>query len=83
MTLELDDDFAIVDEGRHDRFGIELHVGRIELVAAQNVDVDAFPRQGFFRQHDADLGGANRRSMMIKRDHCSLPPVSDEAHSGP
>ena len=75
MTLELDDDFAVMDQGRHHCLGIEFHVSGVELIAAQNVDVDALPRQGFFRQHDADLGGANRRSVMVKRDHCSLPPI--------
>ena len=45
MTLELDDDFAVMDQGRDHRLRIKFHISGVELIAAQNVDVDAFPRQ--------------------------------------
>jgi hypothetical protein len=32
-----------MDERRDHRLGIELHVGGVELIAPQNVDVDALP----------------------------------------
>ena len=60
-----DDRPTVVDQGRHDRVGVELQVPVLELLASEHVHDLARPLGVLLVKHDPHLGRADRASLMI------------------
>src|SRR5262245_8437647 len=64
----LDDDLAVVHQGRDHRVGVELHVSGIELVAPQRQQL-AIPIDALLGQSQPRLDRAHRRPAVVQGEH--------------
>ena len=69
----LNDRPPVVDQGRHDRVGVELEVPLLELLAPEHVHDLARPLRLLFVEHDPHLGRADRASLVVQRQHGPSP----------
>jgi hypothetical protein len=67
----LDHDIAVVNQGRNDGIGIELHVVGLELIPAQREQAPV-PIDALLGEREPRFDGAYRSLAMIKDEHVIL-----------
>src|SRR5271165_4632865 len=65
-----------MDQRRHHCHRVELEIIRMEVLAFQDIEIVALPRDVFLHQDEAHLGGTDGRSVVIKFDHEFLLPAA-------
>jgi hypothetical protein len=66
----LDDDLAVMHQGRNDRVRVELHVSGVELVAAQREQLPV-PIDVLLGQSEPRLDRAHRSPAVVEGEHAS------------
>ncbi len=64
----IDDDLAVMVEGRYDAVGIELEILGLELVSGQKVETHLLVRQLLGVEHEADALAAGRLRRVVERE---------------
>ena len=81
MTVDSTTTAPSCDERRHDRLGVQRAGTRLELLAAQNVDVARRPREPLLAQREPNLRSTGRAAVVIENERVTSRPAGQRGAS--